>query len=225
MNCLEFRRRRLSGLRAEPAELASHVGTCPDCAKFSRDVERLDSKIESAARIDPPGALVERILLDQRLRTRRRFLRFATAATVAGVAVAGGYAYWRRGVPAAEIALGHVVHEPEALRHGPSIPLGQVVEAFASRGGRLQGPIGRVTFLMLCPVPGGKAPHVVAETAYGQANLLLLPHRAVGRETLARDGLVAVAMPAGAGSLAIVAGSEQIVAGVERLMAQLVSWS
>jgi len=32
-------------------------------------------------------------------------------------------------------------------------------------------------------------------------------------------------MPAGRGSLAIVAPGEQAVAGVERLMAQLVSWS
>lgn len=226
MNCMEFRRRRLAGQRADPGELSLHLGGCPECTRFSRSVESLDGKIETAVRIDPPGQLVERILLDQRLRTRRRFLRYAMAASATGLAVGVGYVYRpRRTATTASIAIDHVQHEPEALDGTASIPLGQVVEAFASRGGRLNGPLGQVTFLMLCPVPRGTAPHIVAATAHGQAHLLLLPYPPTGREALTRDGLFAVSMRAGRGSMAIVAGSEATVAGVERMIAQLVTWS
>lgn len=226
MNCMEFRRRRLAGQRADPGELSLHLGGCPECAKFSRSVEALDGKIETAVRIDPPGQLVERILLDQRLRSRRRFLRVAMAASAAGLAAGGGYVYWpRRSSSTASIGIDHVRREPEALHGIGSIPLGQVVEAFASLGGRLRGPLGQVTFLSMCPVPGGTAPHIVAETAHGQVNLLLLPYPPNGREALSRDGLVAVSLRAGRGSLTIVAGSEATVAGVERMIAQLVTWS
>jgi hypothetical protein len=225
MNCVDFRRKRLTGLRAEPGELSAHAEGCPDCARFSREIETLDRTIDEAARVPVPAELVDRILLDQRLRTRRRFLGVAVAASAAGVAAVGGLAAWWRTGQVAEIALNHVTGEPGELTRSDNIALGRLVQAFADWDGKLKGPLGEVSFLGKCPVRGGITRHMILRTAQGTAHVILMPHSVRGRESALRDGQVAVAMPAGSGSLAIVAGDEAAVAGVERLIAQQVQWS
>lgn len=225
MNCVDFRRRRLSGLRAEPGELSAHATECPHCARFSREIEMLDEQIDDAARVPVPATLVERILLDQRLRSRRRFLGYAAAASVAGIAAAGGGAAWWRGGNVAEIALNHAQGEAVALAAKDPVPLGALVQAFADWDGKLKAPLGQVTFLGKCPLRGGLSRHMVLRTAQGAAHVVLMPQSIAGRESAARSGQVAIAMPAGGGSLAIVGPDEATVGGLERLLSQQVEWS
>lgn len=225
MNCVDFRRRRLSGLRAEPGELTAHATECPHCARFSREIEVLDEQIDDAARVPVPAQLVDRILLDQRLRSRRRFLGYAAAASVGAVAAAGGFGAWWRGGNVAEIALGHALGEAIALKGSEPVPLARVVQAFADWNGKLKGPLGQVTFAGRCPLRGGYSRHLVLRTAQGTAHVLLMPQGMSGRDAAARDGQVAIAMPAGGGSLAIVAPDEATVSGLERLLSQQVEWS
>jgi hypothetical protein len=226
VNCVDFRRRRLSGLRAEPGELAAHAAECPHCARFSREVEVLDERIDEAARVPVPPQLIDRILLDQRLRSRRQFLGYAAAASIGAVAAAGGFtAWWARGGNVAQIALEHALGEAEALQGTAPVPLGQLVQAFADWDGKLKAPLGQITFLGKCPLRGGLSRHMVLRTAQGTAHVLLMPQAVSGRENAAREAQVAIAMPAGSGSLAIVGRDEATVSGLERLLSQQVEWS
>jgi hypothetical protein len=225
MNCVDFRRKRLTGLRAEPGELSAHAETCAECARFSREIETLDHAVDEAARVPVPAELVDRILLDQRLRTRRRFLGAAVAASAASVAAVGGFAAWWRGGHVAEIALDHVTSQPDEMKGNDTVALGRLVQAFADWNGKLKGPIGEVSFLGKCPMRGGITRHFVLRTGQGTAHVILMPHAVGGRESALRDGQVAVAMPAGAGSLAIIAGDEAAVASIERIISQQVEWS
>jgi hypothetical protein len=225
MNCVDFRRKRLTGLRAEPGELSAHTETCPDCARFSREIETLDQAIDTAARVPVPTELVDRILLDQRLRTRRRFLGVAVAASAAGVAAVGGVAGWWRSGQVAEIALDHTTSFPKEAERNQAVALGQLVQAFADWDGKLKGPLGEVSFLGKCPMRGGITRHMILRTAQGMAHVILMPQAVAGRESARRDGMISVAVPAGSGSLVIVAGNEAAVAGIERLITQQVQWS
>ena len=225
MNCVDFRRRRLSGFRAEPGDSAAHAQTCPDCARFSREIEVLDERIDAAARVPVPAELVDRILLDQRLRSRRRFLGYAAAASVGAVAAAGGFGAWWRGGNVAQIALAHSLSEGIALRSTEPVQLGRLVQAFAEWDGKLKAPLGQVTFLGRCPLRGGYSRHMVLRTAQGVAHVLLMPQTASGRQNATQGGQVAIAMPAGGGSLAIVGPDETTVSGLERLLSQQVEWS
>jgi hypothetical protein len=225
MNCVDFRRRRLSGLRAEPGELTAHAAECPHCARFTREIEVLDQQVDDAARVPMPPQLVDRILLDQRLRSRRRFLGYAAAASVAGIAAAGGGLAWWRGGNVAQIALAHSLGEGIALRGTEPVGLGRLVQAFAEWDGKLKSPIGQVTFLGICPLRGGYSRHLVLRTAQGPAHVLLMPQTVAGRQHATQGGQLAIAMPAGSGSLAIVGPDEATVSGLERLLSQQVEWS
>jgi len=225
VNCVDFRRRRLSGLRAEPGELTAHAAECPHCARFNREIEGLDERIDEAARVPVPPQLIDRILLDQRLRSRRQFLGYAAAASVGAVAAAGGLATWWRGGSVAQIALDHALGEASALRGSEPVPLGRLVQAFADWDGKLKAPLGQVTFLGKCPLRGGLSRHMVLRTAQGAAHVLLMPQAVSRRENAARDAQIAIAMPAGSGSLAIVGPGEATVGGLERLLSQHVEWS
>jgi hypothetical protein len=224
MNCVDFRRRRLTGLRAEPGEISAHAETCAECARFSSEIDTLNQQIDQAARVPVPGELIDRILLDQRLRSRRRFIGLA-AASAAGVAAASGFLGWWRGGRVAEIALNHAVGHPDEEKAEEHVTLGRLTQAFADWDGKLKGPLGQVSFLGKCPVRGGLTRHLILRTAQGNGHVILMPQRAAGRESATREGRVAVAMPAGSGSLVIVGNGESAVAGIERLIAQQVEWS
>jgi tRNA A37 threonylcarbamoyladenosine synthetase subunit TsaC/SUA5/YrdC len=85
---------------------------------------------------------------------------------------------------------------------------------------KLASAIGQVTYATLCPTAAGKALHLVVATADGPVTLLLLPtdESSRRRSVVEADGLVAVALPASRGSIAIVAPTRAQALAIENAL-------
>ena len=81
--------------------------------------------------------------------------------------------------------------------------------------------------MKLCPVPGGTGWHVVLQTEYGPATLILMPGR-LGEplpEEIRMGGYVATVARGGQGYYALVAESEQALAALRAMLATRVRWN
>lgn len=118
-----------------------------------------------------------------------------------------------------------VQREPAALEGSAEVPVARVVEAIDRGGGRLLGSLGKVTYVGRCAVPGGTGEHLVVETARGKVTAILMPGQPLESRTEAtRQGLTAVVLPAGRGSLGLVAGSSEALAEVAEAVRRGVAW-
>jgi hypothetical protein len=231
MSCLEFRRRKLADPRHPSPEALAHMGECPACRGFTIEVNESEEHLAAALAIPVPEGLAERIIL--RRKTGARFSSFsprllAMAASVV-LTIGISYTWWRdyASPDYARLAIEHVMHEPESFtttRSADPELFRRVVQNF---GGEMEGQLGKVRYMKLCPVPEGTGWHIVFETAQGGlATLILIPgKRMPSQPALATvGGWTALARPGGQGFYAIITDSPQSLGAVDEMVRQRVRW-
>lgn len=226
MNCLEYRRWKLSDPRRLPPEAQAHEGECAQCQAFARDIDESDAALADALAVRVPEGLAERALLHRRA-PRWTWTPWALAA---GLVVALAMSVHPSGPDAAERyakrAIEHVAMEPESLATEHDNDPGMLEAAVRSFGGAIKAPIGRVRYIRLCPVGEGTGWHIVFETPEGLATLLLVPDRRIASAAGAdAGGLDAVVQPAPRGYYAIVTRSRAASAAADRLIRQRIDWT
>ncbi len=226
MNCLEFRRRKLADPRRLNPEAAAHLAACAACRDFAIEVNENEERLAAALHVPVPEGLADRVILARKAGARFAPRLWALAASVV-LSFGIGAHQWRdyRSPDYARLAIEHLLEEPESLtdmRIADPELLRQVVHNF---GGTLEALPGRVRFMRLCPVPEGTGWHIVFETEYGLATLILVPRRMqaeVAHATVA--GWNALARPAGQGHYAVIASSPEALAKVDALLRQRLRW-
>lgn len=226
MDCFTFRRlKRAVPLVASAAQL-EHERTCAACAAFARKIDAFERNLHDVATVPVPDGLAEQIIL--RLQKPRWLDRsyLAMAATIVLAVVASLTFYLapdRNEV--AEAFAAHVASEPEVLRERGSIEPAKLVAALSQYGGNLEAPLGEVRHLGLCPILGVMAYHILVQTEYGPATLILLPQtRASTARPLVREGFAVVVVPLQGGSLGILADTPDRARKVESLIQSRVRW-
>lgn len=221
MNCLDFRRQLLADPRRAGPEAANHRAGCPQCAEFAARISLMERQLDAAARVPVPDGLADRILLGHGL---KRADRRAWLGMAAGLALAIGVAAL---LPApvgsdnpARAAIGHVLdEETEEFSVAKATDAALRTRALERLGIALPGHIGQVRYEGPCPFGGRTAYHIVLDTSYGKATLLLMPENPLASRVItSARGLSAVAVPAQGGSIAVVASSKSAAAGIERLL-------
>jgi hypothetical protein len=221
MNCIDLRRDALAQpLRLAP-EAQQHVMECAACRAFVERQRELETELYEALSVPVPDGLADRVLVAHGIRRRRAPWAWALAATIllaAGIAVVGRPMFSGRAL--ASEAIAHVHEEPQSFSivetHVPEL----LSRELAVQGVGLGVKLGQVTYATLCPTSAGKAHHIVVATPDGPVTLLLLP----GDETRRRrtvvesGGMVAVAMPAARGSIAIIAPTRAQALAVENAL-------
>jgi hypothetical protein len=221
MNCIDLRRDVLAQpLRLAP-EAQQHVMECVACRAFVERQRELEAQLHDALSVPAPDGLADRVLVAHGIRRRRAPWAWALAATIvlaAGIAVIGRPLLSGRALAGEAIA--HVHHEPQALRIVDRQPAELLPRELAAQGVKLASAIGQVTYATLCPTAAGKALHLVVATADGPVTLLLLPtdESSRRRSVVEADGLVAVALPASRGSIAIVAPTRAQALAIENAL-------
>lgn len=225
-NCLDFRRAKLAAPRAVAPSAAAHRNTCRRCAQFDRLVDELDRKLEEMALIAVPHGLEERILLHHRFRNTGGpgLLAWAAAALRRGAKV---LLFARKSARQtfARRMIAHVLSGPAVAMPDREIPEPRVVDAFLTVGGTLCSEIGRVRFLERCQGldPGGT--HLVMDTRYGRAAVLLLPNAGSWpRAAIEDQGCVAAVLPVRRGVVAVVADSALQATRIRKLLCQAIDW-
>lgn len=223
MNCLEFRREVFVDPRRLSREAQAHASGCATCSQFHADTSKLDEQIHAALAVGVPDGLAERISRNATrgpVETRRRFMALAASLLLASGAGAGVYIA-KRDSPLARAGIDFVIDKEVSaiLQAKPSDPsaLRGVAQALNVE---LPQQIGEVRYIGTCPFQNTIAHHVVIMTPEGKATLLLIPRKLVGeRRSAAARGLRAVVMPAGTGSLAIIADASGLDR-IERMVAR-----
>ncbi len=227
MNCLEFRREKLADPRRLASEARAHVGGCPTCSAFAREVDDSEQALDRALQAPVPEGLAERIIFQSR-RPRLAWRAWALAASlVASVAVGFFLGTSRQPVDGyARLAIEHVVMEPESfttVQTADSQAFQAVVQSF---GGKLKELPGKIRYIRLCPMEDGFGWHVVFETPEGLATLILVPGKRPPRlETASAGGWNALARPVDGGYYAIVTKSPAATSTFEKMLRECVTWN
>jgi hypothetical protein len=226
MDCFTFRRlKRAVPLAASAAQL-EHERTCAACAAFARQIDAFERDLHDVATVPVPDGLAEQIILSlQKPRwLDRSYLAMAATIVLAVVASLTFYLAPDRN-EVAEAFAAHVASEPEVLRERGSIEPAKLVAALSQYGGNLEEPVGEVRHLGLCPILDVMAYHIVVQTEYGPATLILLPQtRASTARPLVREGFAVVVVPLQGGSLGILADTPDRARKVESLIQSRVRW-
>lgn len=221
MNCLEFRREVLVDPRRLSDEAQAHAAQCTTCSPFRDETLRIDGEIHAVLSVALPEGFAQRIVRNATagsVDSRRRFMALA-ASLVLATAVGTGVFVVESDDPLARAGIDFVVDgEVNAiLTSKPSDPsaLQKVARALNVE---IPQQIGEVRYIGTCPFQGTIAHHVVIMTPQGKATLLLLPEKPLGgRARASARGLRAVVVPAGAGSMAIIADASDLKR-IERLV-------
>lgn len=227
MNCLDFRRLHQIDPQHLPTEAKQHLDTCAACQIFAARMGQVDTALrETLDSVPVPDGLADRILLRDEFAVNRNWRHWSIAAgVVLALGVALALPLLRGDASLARAALAHVEEEPDTLRARQQVSTQSVSDALATIGARLTGPIGEVTYLGSCALPGGEGKHLVVNSPHGRYSLILMPRQARARKTAEQGMHAAIAKPAARGTVAIVAGATPDIADIEKLLDRNIAWS
>lgn len=229
--CLDLRRDKL----ADPKRLSTlaqrHLAECEACQGFARRIDAMESRMSEALAIPVPDGLSDRIILRARRGRQLQWRVMALAASLLlAIAVTVQWTMHPFGPSSntAEVAIEHVLHEPESFRDVNVTGPQEIDTILASYGGKLMAPIGKVMYVKLCPIQGhGVGWHIVFQTDHGMATLLLMPGDEGKKIIMASDkGLQALVRPIGPGHYyAVVTDSPTSLMEADAMLQKNVHWT
>ena len=221
MEHAEFR--RLFGAdpkRTEP-EVLEHRASCPECAKYSADMQRIDRMVLGALEVPAPAAG------PKPWEVRRRTPWLAIAASVL-VIVAAGAVLWtgqRREALIVEVVK-HADRERDVLIVSDKRVAEEKVEhTMAKAGAHMSGSLP-FSIARTCKIRGVVAPHFVMQTSDGAVAILLLSkERVLMPHSFTELGYQGELVPAGKHSIAIIGTSKEAVEQASSLASRSIEWA
>jgi len=212
MNCEQARLHIGADPAATSPALEEHLRSCAACARFREEMRVLDTEIRRA--LDQPPAVAAR-----RQRPSKPVWREWALAAGVLLAITALLGVWllRPSDTLAREVVAHVQAEPDSWLATQQVSSSEIAAALRGAGIELELTSDRITYAQSCWFRGHYVPHLVVQTAYGPATVMILRHEHVpGRRSFHESGMTGVIMPAGAGSIAVLArgaGDLDAVAG------------
>jgi len=195
-------------------ELSEHLATCAACTRFRNETLALDGRLRAA---------LELPLAEFRKPAAAPVRRFALAASVMLAVLIGGGFWLLKPQPAlAGDVLEHVRHEAASWDAHEVLTPAELADVLRTAGVQFDSSMP-VVYAMACPFHGRRVPHLVVQTADGPLTVMLLAHEKVSlRQEFSEAGFHGVLLPAGEGSVAVLARegtvpdavAEQLLSGV-----------
>jgi len=188
------------------AEVAQHVATCPQCARFREETLAMEGRLKAALELP-----LHRFRNPAQI-SKAAPRRFALAASVVIALLVGAGAWLFRPQPtlAGEV-VEHVKHEPGSWQvHEPVPP--EALSAVLAKAGVRYDMRFPVTYASPCPFRGHIVPHLVVQTDRGPLTVMVLAHiktDATKQVTFSEGEYHGVVLPAGPGSIAVLAPKGQ----------------
>jgi hypothetical protein len=199
-----------------PPDVAAHVAGCAACSRFREETLSLDGRLRAALELPLPEF-------------RRRappLRRFALAASVVlALVVAAGAWLFRPGPALAGEVVAHVAEEAGSWDSHEVMPAASIAEVLGAAGVEFDTRLP-VIYAAPCPFRGRRIAHLVVQTEHGPMTVMLLPHVQVARRSeFSEGGLNGVLLPAGAGSVAVLARGAAVDAADADAMVSAVRWT
>ncbi len=183
MNCLDFRRFRLSDPYSTDAEILSHRVECEACNSFENEVRKLDRQIGRALTVEVPEGLAARILLNQSLQSKPRkptrwyWLSMAASFFLAGILIAYQLTFID---PIEKILVQHLEME-EAAVHSMMMPVQQpqIRQVLNSINLDSTTSLENVVFAKTCIIQGELVAHFVIKDGNNEFTVVLIPQKIV----------------------------------------------
>jgi hypothetical protein len=212
VNCEEARLLIGADPSASAPGLEEHLQTCPACSHFREEMRALDADIHRAMAHPPPAV---------RVRARPVPWRQWALAASAVLAVFALFAVWllRPSDTLAHEVVTHVQGEPESWFATQHVSAQGIDKVLRGSGVQLDINSDRIMYAQSCWFRGHYVPHLVVETARGPATVMILRHEEVSAPQKFREaGMTGIIVPAGQGSIAVLARG---VVGVDDIAAQM----
>jgi len=201
-------------------ELEEHLRACEGCRAFREEMRRLNADIRRALE-EPPDIRVRAAV-----RTPPAWREYALAAGVV-LAMAATLAVWllRPTDTLARDLVRHVKGEPESWLSTHGVSAVSIGRALTSSGVGLDLASDKIVYAQSCWFRGHYVPHLVVETTHGPATVLILRHVQVkARDDFREGGMTGVIVPAGDGSIAVLARGRGQVDDVAAQLREEVHW-
>jgi Protein of unknown function (DUF3379) len=220
MTCEEARLQIGAEPGAASAALEEHLESCAACARFREEMRALDADIGRALQRPPEVA-------GRRVRAWPPLWRqWALAASVvlATLAVLGVWLLRPSDTLAREV-VAHVQGEPESWLATQHLSAPGIDATLRRSGVELDVTSDTVTYAHSCWFRGHYVPHLVVQTARGPATVLILRHEQVpAARSFHEDGMRGVIVPAGSGSIAVLARGGAEVGELAGQMQRRIRW-
>jgi len=217
---------------AEPggavAAVEEHLQSCPACRQFREEMRTLDANIGRALERPPQSAALP-ASGGARARPRAHpgaWRQWALAASVLLAAFAV-FALWllRPGESLAHDVVAHVRAEPESWLAAQHVDAAGIDKALRGAGVELNLTSDKITYAQSCWFRGHYVPHLVVQTTSGPVTVLILRHEPVKRRhEFHEEGMTGVIVPAGSGSLAVLARDGGNIDDIATQMERDVHW-
>jgi hypothetical protein len=220
MEHAEFR--RLFGANPKRTESAvlEHRASCPDCAKYAADMERIDAMVSGALNVPAPAAG------PKPWEVGRRIPWLAIAAGVL-VVIAAGTTLWvgqRRDALIVEVVK-HADRERDVLIVSDHrVDVEKVQRTMAKAGAHMAGTLP-FSIARTCKIRGIVAPHFVMQTSDGAVAILLLSkERMLTPHSFQELGYQGEIVPMGSHSIAVIGTSKAAVEEGSELASHAIEW-
>jgi hypothetical protein len=216
---IECRHVRLA-IGGDPHNLApdvqAHLRTCAACTRFAQETLTLDRRVADALAL--PLARFRKPAL-----AWRHGLALAASVVLAVVFGAGLWLVSAQSALAGEV-IKHIEHESGSWGAHDVLPASEVADVLRQAGVNFDMSMP-VVYAMACPFRGRLVPHFVVQTANGPMTVMLLAHEKVAeREKFSENGYQGVLLPAGEGSVAVLARGGEVPDAIADGVVNAVRW-
>lgn len=243
-DCARYRRALLADPQGADAEMRQHVAACPGCTAFTGQLQRFETRLDRALRVELPDGPAKRSAAvviplrsarrqraGQSARSRRGWLA-AAASVLLGALVAGSLWLAAPGRSLAADVIGHMAGEPQAwVRTDVRVPQPVLDEVLRASHVRLKADPGLVSYASSCRFRDHQVPHLVVQTSAGPVTVMVLNHeRSHGSTRFDEHGYQGVIVPVPEhGSLAVLQRGSDIdsetVRNVARQVLAAIDWT
>ena len=235
MDDLEFRKHAIINPESqEPDFLEKKNQSVANCRFVSEQLE-FNHQLTNALHIQTPENLADRIILSQQLsqhkqqlQRKRQWLISGLVASIAAL-IFFVQVFFLQSSDHQHLLqqqiISHIYHDTHALDVTMEIPKNHIDTMLASYGGKLNGPIGHVSFLGHCIIGDQTGIHLVLNTISGKVTVFILPTQAIDKLHPLQDKMLrGVLYPTDKGSIAILSEHADSIDQTRQTIDQNLNW-
>ncbi|MCK5648787.1 MAG: DUF3379 family protein [Gammaproteobacteria bacterium] len=238
MDDLEFRKNAIIDPCSQTPEFLEKTRQSRNNQSFVENQQSFNQELLNTLEFSTPENLSDRIILaqqlsqhhlQQKIKRQKHWRNWLGGSIAAAIIMAFSLNLILPGTQnsslLAQQVIKHVHEDTHALNVHMNVPKTRIDTMLASYGGKLNGPIGQVTFLGHCIIGGHTGIHMVLNTSLGIVSVLLLPSQIINDSSVLNDSqLSGILYPSQKGSIAIVSEQPKAIEAARRQINQNLNW-